>query len=310
MYGTSYARRWEREQKKPAHCVPAVSDLLDMAVVADMVFAITIVALAPGTVPEFQFRIADVGSAADGAPVGIGGFLLFDGFIRTGVKLDDLWLFGLNRLFAEFSLCLDPPGQGKNVQYVLAEEQEVVGKRDYREQIVWEGIGEKIQHNDSQVKECKDPGFHRNDEEQQKLCIREQCCITEEQAEIQIDDAGGTAEDHAVNIHHEHAGEIKQIEPQRTPDGLHGPTQGIVAEQGNCHQQQIIDPVGKRIRDQPPDLTLEDFCTVKIKQIVQQIIAGHFTHDVDQGGTQGNIQHQIGNAFGTVFVAVEFELPS
>ena len=41
-----------------------------MAVVADMIFAVAVVALAAGAVTEFQLRISYIRAAADGAPVG------------------------------------------------------------------------------------------------------------------------------------------------------------------------------------------------------------------------------------------------
>jgi hypothetical protein len=70
--------RWRKNEnrKKPAQCdVPAFPfGSLNMAVIADMFLAIAIVALATGAIPEFQFRIADIRSAADGAAMGIGGF--------------------------------------------------------------------------------------------------------------------------------------------------------------------------------------------------------------------------------------------
>ena len=110
--------------------------------VVDVVFAVTVVALAAGTVTEFQFGIADVSSAADGAAVGVDcSFGRFGGFSGTGVEGDDLCFFLLNRLLRKLPLGLDPPGKRQHIQHIFAEEQEVVGQGNHREQIVGEGIG-------------------------------------------------------------------------------------------------------------------------------------------------------------------------
>ena len=45
--------------------------LFNMGVVVDMVLAVTEIAVTPGTVTEFQFRIGDIGAAANGAAVGV-----------------------------------------------------------------------------------------------------------------------------------------------------------------------------------------------------------------------------------------------
>ena len=44
-----------------------------MGVIADVFFAVAVVAVAAGAVAEFQLRIGHIGSAADGAAVGVGG---------------------------------------------------------------------------------------------------------------------------------------------------------------------------------------------------------------------------------------------
>lgn len=285
------------------------TDLLNMAVIADMLFTVTVIPFAAGTIPEFQFRVADIGSSTDGTPVGVRGFRgCLGSFIGSGIELDDLRFF--LGLLSELTLCVDSPGHRQHIHYIFAEEQKVVCQRNNREEVVRERIGNQIQYHNGKVKQGENPCLHRNDEEQQKLCIREQGCIAQEQTQVQIGDTGIPAEEHAVNIHQNDPGEIEQVKPESAPDGFYGPANGIVTEQGDCHQQQIVNPIRQRIGKEPPDLSPEDQSPVKIEKVVQQIIAPHFAHDVNQSGTQGNVQHQIGNAFISVFVAEKLKLPA
>mgnify|MGYP006896650811 CR=1 FL=1 len=49
-----------------------------MGVIADVIFAVAVVALAPGAVTELQFRVGHIRTTADGAAVGVirpGSFL-------------------------------------------------------------------------------------------------------------------------------------------------------------------------------------------------------------------------------------------
>ena len=46
--------------------------LLNMGVVADMIFAVAMIAAAAGAVTELQFRMACIGATTDGTFVGIG----------------------------------------------------------------------------------------------------------------------------------------------------------------------------------------------------------------------------------------------
>ena len=139
---------------------------MNMTVVADVVFAVAVVALAAGTVTEFQFRIADICSAADGAAVGVGCFLGFFGcLISCGIKLDHFRAFRLHRLLFKEPAQLDPPGLGNYIQNILAEDQEIVCQGNHGEQIIGEGVQNQIHDDDGQIKQGKNPGLHGDDEE-------------------------------------------------------------------------------------------------------------------------------------------------
>ena len=114
-----------------------------MGVAADVLFAVAIIAVAPGTVPEFQLRIGKIGSAADGAFVGIRRFWLCGGgFIGSCIERDDFRLLccfaGLTG-FSQHSPEIDAPGRRNYIQNIAAKEQEIVGQGDDTEQIVREG---------------------------------------------------------------------------------------------------------------------------------------------------------------------------
>ena len=98
-----------------------------MGVVADVVFAVAVVAAAAGAVAELQLRVGLVGTAADGTLVGVVGLLG-----RLGAELDGFMVD--SRLC--FRLALDPPGGGQQIQHILSEEEEVVGKGHQREEVV------------------------------------------------------------------------------------------------------------------------------------------------------------------------------
>ena len=79
-----------------------------MGVVVDVVCAVAVVALATGAVSEFQLRIGNIRSSANGAAVSVGVLLLrFCGLVigLTG-EGDDLCFFGL---FVHCTLSLDAP---------------------------------------------------------------------------------------------------------------------------------------------------------------------------------------------------------
>ena len=112
--------------------------LLDMCMIADVIFAVAVISVAAGAVTEFQLRVGHIGSAADGTLVGVVFFCL-GGSCGTGGSLGegDGACF-LDRLLFEKSADLDPLCQRDHIQHVFAEEQEIVGDGDQREQIIGE----------------------------------------------------------------------------------------------------------------------------------------------------------------------------
>ena len=216
--------------------------------------------------------------------------------------MNDLRL-GLFGLLAEQAAGVGAPGHGNHVQHVLAEKEKIVGKGDYGEQIVGEGVGKQTEQHHRQIDQRENPRFHGDDEEKQEIRVRVQRGIAEEQTQVQIGDAGLTAEDHAVNVHHHHAGEVEQVEPQGAPHIFHGSAQGVVAQQGDGGEQNVPGAVGQGIGDQPPDLSLKNGLPIEAERTVQKHAAGHLAEQVDHGGADDDVKHQIGDALIPVFEA-------
>lgn len=271
--------------------------------IVDMILTVAVVALALGAVAEFQLRICHIGASADRAAVGVGGFRRGGGgFVGACVKMDDLCL-GLFGLLAEQAAGIGTPRHGNHVQHVLAEKEKIVGKGDYGEQIVGETVGKQTEQHQCQIDQRENPRFHGDDEEKQEIRVGVQRGVAEKQAQVQVSDAGLTAENQAVNVHHYHTGEVEQVEPQGAPHIFHGSAQGVVAQQGDGGEQNVPGAVGQRVSDQPPDLTLKNGLPIEAERTVQKHAAGHLAEQVDHGGADDDVKHQIGDALIPVFEA-------
>ena len=267
-----------------------------MGMVADVIFAIAVVAIAAGTVAEFQIGVGYVGPSADRAAVGVWCLGCSDTcLIGTGIgELDDFCFLaaaGFGLTLAEKPAGIGTPGHGNYVQHILTEEQEIVGKGNDGEQIGGEGTGEQIREYEYKIKQGKDPCFDGDNIKQQKMGIGIHGGISQEQACIQIGDICISAKNQTVNVHHHDSGKIKQIELQGTPDVFHSPAKGIVAEEGNGNQNQIVaaGTVYQGVGEQPPDLSLKDMLSAEEQQIGNTVISGHCTGQVDNGGANNDI---------------------
>ena len=139
-----------------------------MSVVGNVILAVAVVALTPGTIAEFQIGEFGIGTTADGAAVGIGGLGLGNCcLIGTGGGEGNyfgLLLFGGDGLFAltHQTIEIGPPGQGNYIDHILAEEQEVIGQGDHGEQVGGEGIYHQTEKHQRQIQKGEDPCLHRN----------------------------------------------------------------------------------------------------------------------------------------------------
>ena len=137
-----------------------ICELLNVGVIANVLFAVAVIAAALGAIPKFQFRIGHIRPAAHRAAMGI----RLCAFLRAPVEGDGTglltgFLFGRSMAHRFGTVSLIFPNAGNNIQTILAKEQQVIQNGDQREQIV----GEKqismhkicnIEHQVNNIEEC------------------------------------------------------------------------------------------------------------------------------------------------------------
>lgn len=104
--------------------------LFNMGVVVDVVFAVAMISVTTGAVPELQVGMTDIRSAADGTAVIIRCFFRCSFAVAHSVKLNRWLLRSRLCLFAEFSSGVDSPGERDQIYHIFSENQEVVGDSD------------------------------------------------------------------------------------------------------------------------------------------------------------------------------------
>ena len=139
-----------------------------MHMTVNVVLAVAVVTLAAGAVTELQLGVTDVCSAADGAFMGVELFHRGGGCLVGTGKGDRAGLFG-GLLLKELP-GIDAPGNGDDIQHILAEEQQVVADGDQREQVVGDktcsGKQNYVVKGQGEIQQCEDPGLYRDDEKQ------------------------------------------------------------------------------------------------------------------------------------------------
>ena len=173
--------------------------LLNMGVVADVIFAVAMIAAAAGAVTELQFRMTCIGATTDGTFVGIGCLRLHCMLLicsRAGERNNLRTLGRALVILVEQPANFQTPGHGNHIQHICAKEQEIVCKRNDGEEIIGEGVCQQSVDSQQQIKQGEEPCFDGNDEKQQELCIGKHGGIAEEQAEVQIGDICLPAEKH------------------------------------------------------------------------------------------------------------------
>lgn len=232
------------------------------------------------------------------------------GFVRTGGgEGDGAGLFC--GLFLEEPAQIDPPGDGNDVDDIFAEKQEIVGDGDQREQIIRhktdDRIDDHIVQRQGQIHHGEDPCFHGDEEEQQEMGVGIEGRITQKQAQVQIVNIGITAEEHAEHVHQHHTGEVKQIEPEGSPCVFHGAAQGVITQQTDSSQDDVTGIIGKDKTEKPPDLSLQNSTTVKAQKGIENTALVEHAHSIHDSAADGNVQHQVGDAFIAILIAKPFE---
>ena len=132
--------------------------------------------------------------------------------------------------------------------------------------------------------------------------------ISQEQAHIQVKHISLTGEDHAVNIHQQDAGQIKEGEAQGSPKVFNRPPQGVVTQKNDGCQDGVLPTVGQYKGEKPPNLSLQNFTTTEAKKVIQHRVVGHDGHKINDSGAYGNIEHQIRDTLAAVAQAEQIKL--
>ena len=110
-----------------------------MGVIADMILAVAVIAVAFGTVTEFQLRIGHICPSANCAAVGVGDGLLFAmGGIAVGEGDRTGFLLGL--CGSDCPIAAGSPCRRQQIQYILTGKQQEICESDQWKQIGWEQV--------------------------------------------------------------------------------------------------------------------------------------------------------------------------
>ena len=100
-----------------------------MGVIVDVIFAVAEITVTFGAVTELQLGVGNISAATNGAAMGIAGVSLLCGYFAYFYfgKRNGFGLLSRNPFF-ENPEKFDAPTQRENIQHLLAEEKELVGK--------------------------------------------------------------------------------------------------------------------------------------------------------------------------------------
>lgn len=156
--------------------------LLNMGMVVNVILAIAMIAATAGAITEFQLRVCNISTTADGTLVGVvlrlgGGALLVGEGDGAGVLFRSALPDSTVLVSAS-----GPPGGRQQIQRILSGENNEVCDADQREQIVGEQVAFCIKaggniHKHNHVNDRQDPGFNRYNKENQEMRIRVDCGI-------------------------------------------------------------------------------------------------------------------------------------
>ena len=281
--------------------------------IVNVILAIAVISVAPGTVTELQFGVADIGATTYGTAMGVSRCLFRGRTFLT--ELDRSGALGLLRL------ALGNIGRkGDQVQNILSRKQQEVGKANQGEQVMREEqIGvDDLNGDQQQVNKPQEPGPNGNDKEYQKLCIGMGRGKHQKQTQLQIKrhvgieigekfrghrntvdhDRGGGTQDHGECVHQQHTGEKENVESQCAHGSFHMPSQMVEEIESDEGQKRTGGGIhNKGEGHEPPDLTLQDLDLIEAQPVVKKTGALDQCQQIHHSGSDDNIQHQIGNAF-------------
>lgn len=258
--------------------------LLDVGVIVNMVHTIAVVAVAPGTVAELHVGIIDVSFATDRTLMAVDGlrslFLIVPGPVG-------IWLLSILSKITE-GLSASVPGSQEirqNLQNIRTEENKIIQQSTDDKNFVGQRIDEKFVGNQHEVEPSHVFQFHGNDIHQQDPVFREHRGKGQQQAQVQVRDIGVEPKEQCRQIREDDAGKIVEIKPEGTPLTLQRLSDKIVKIQGNGQEHHVGVGWEKNIRNQAPDLTMQNSTAVKRENSIEQLAGIHEVHEIHYNGT-------------------------
>ena len=271
--------------------------------VVDVIHAVAVITVASGTVAEFQFRVGNIGSAADSTLVTVGGLLFGLCFIMICPIGIGLLLFGKSSSSGLQKIRQD-------VEDVRTEEQKIVQQRCQRVEAVEQGIDKETVNQHGKIEPSQPFHLNGNDEHEQHLIFREHGGKGQQQAQIQCAAVGIDTQQQSGKIHDDHTGKIKQIKPKSAPSAFNGFADEIVEVQGNGKQQNVAVGGQQDVSQQPPDLSVENGSPIKAHEFIKPSAGIDSDKQVHNGCAQSDIEHEIGDALAVMAVAEPLEISS
>ena len=109
------------------------------------------------------------------------------------------------------------------------------------------------------------------------------------------------------DVHHQKAGQIIEIEAQRTPVGFQCFADPVIEIDGQQHEEKaehtaaVLVGEGEHIGKQPPDLPLQNSGRIKAEPVVHLQAAVVAREEIDDQIANADVKHQVRDALVAVF---------
>lgn len=257
--------------------------------------AVTMISDASGAVAELHIRIIQIRNAADLAFSGVWSIVTFPVHLPGSLFVIDHLRIALSGFLSEI---LEQPS--------AAEEQIVQHRNDGKE------IIRKRRHNDfiqekRRIDICQPFDLHGNDEEEQHLCVGEQCCEGKEHGQVDIGSGNADiytcdeVDQESVNNSEKDTRQEIQRELRFSPILFQSATDKIVKiKHDQCQNSATRWNNGKC--DQSPDLSFQDQRRRELQHADQHISRIHHGKQPNNDIADNDIKHQIRDPKSRMFV--------
>lgn len=284
--------------------------LLNVDMIVDVVGAVAIVSVAPGTVTELHLRIGLIGFAAYGALVQIVGFRL--GFCI--VEIDDLGSAAgltigssiLRLIHFVFGPALPVRDLAANIR---GEEEQVIEDGNDGDQSEEKVAQEQVSQDRYGEERCVDPGqplgFDRNDKEEQELQVGVKGGKGKEHGHIYIVHGSCANQETDQNVENDPE-EIENGKFAGTPFSFQGVANEVIQVEGKGETDEVLSAEGDKNKcDDSPNLPVQDCVRIEGEQAGGDGVTTGAEHiqQVDEYGSDDDVPHQSGQTQPGMFVA-------